>query len=246
MSAELLGRLVAAGTPLDLVGEVALAIANAAAAARLEAEQPSKGALRMRRYRERHAASPSVTCDANDVTVTENVTADPAPNKSPPDPQKLTPTPCVGEAPAHVREAAIPARFLPLTAALAIAAYLAEVERAAAGAAAKRWRGMPPPAGVPDASWRGFLDNRRSQRKTLTPHAYTLLVHKLTKLTEDGWPPGQLIDTATERGWLTVFPPRESNHHDGHRNHHHRTAVEPADPLVAACAARVAGGDRAG
>ncbi|KTF68667.1 hypothetical protein ACNFJ7_02125 [Sphingomonas sp. HT-1] len=98
MSADLLARLIAAGTPADLVGEVAMALATAQAQAQA-ATQPTKGALRMRRYRERHEASPSVTCDASDAQVTHS-DADPSPNKSPPDPQKLTPTPHTHEGPA--------------------------------------------------------------------------------------------------------------------------------------------------
>lgn len=98
MSADLLARLIAAGTPADLVGEVAMALATAQAQAEA-AGQPSKGTLRMRRYRERHQASHSVTCDAGDAQVTLG-DANPSPDKSPPDPQKLTPTPHTHEGPA--------------------------------------------------------------------------------------------------------------------------------------------------
>jgi len=56
MSADLLARLIAAGTPAELVGEVAMALATAQARADA-AGQPTKGALRMRRYGERHEVS---------------------------------------------------------------------------------------------------------------------------------------------------------------------------------------------
>lgn len=63
MTAELLARLIEAGTPAALVAEVAMLAARADA--QIEAaSQPTKGALRMRRMRERHAASQGVTCDA--------------------------------------------------------------------------------------------------------------------------------------------------------------------------------------
>lgn len=98
MSADLLARLIAAGTPAELVGEVAMALATAQAQADA-AGQPTKGALRMRRYRQRHEASRSVTCDASDAQVTQS-DVHPSPDKSPPDPQKLTPTPHTHEGPA--------------------------------------------------------------------------------------------------------------------------------------------------
>jgi len=99
MSADLIERLIESGTPAALVAEVAMALAAAQAKADAQVEAalaPSAGALRTRRWRERHAASQGVTCDASDEGVTPDVTPDPSPNKSPPNPQKLTPTPRTG------------------------------------------------------------------------------------------------------------------------------------------------------
>lgn len=103
MSADLLARLIEAGTPASLVGEVAMALASAQAAAEAQVQAalaPSAGALRTRRWRERHATSQGVTCDAGDGTVTDCVTEAPSPDKSPQTP-KINPTPrsCGGDAP---------------------------------------------------------------------------------------------------------------------------------------------------
>ncbi|MBO9377898.1 hypothetical protein GG804_14080 [Sphingomonas histidinilytica] len=92
MNADLLDRLLAAGTPTVLVAEVALEIARAEVAASAKAA-PSAGALRMRRLRERHAASQSVTSDANVTEVTEIVTEPLAlsPNENNSNPHTHTP-----------------------------------------------------------------------------------------------------------------------------------------------------------
>jgi hypothetical protein len=68
---------------------------------------------------------------------------------------------------------------------------------------------FPPPAGVNDEQWAAF---RGQRKKKLNPRSYLLLCNKLAKLAEDGWPPGDLIDLAIERGWETVFEPRDEGH----------------------------------
>lgn len=65
---------------------------------------------------------------------------------------------------------------------------------------------FPAPTGVSDEQWSGFLDQRK---KRVTARAYGLLCNKLEVLARDGWPPGDMIDLATERGWETVFKPKE-------------------------------------
>ena len=64
---------------------------------------------------------------------------------------------------------------------------------------------FPAPAGVTDEQWAAF---RKQRKKALNDHSYALLCKKLVKLAEDGWPPGEMIDLAIERGWETVFAPR--------------------------------------
>lgn len=63
---DLLARLIAAGTPLDLVGEVAQAIADAAAGAR----PVSAGAARTRRWRERKASQSVTEASPGDASPT--------------------------------------------------------------------------------------------------------------------------------------------------------------------------------
>ncbi len=61
------------------------------------------------------------------------------------------------------------------------------------------------PDGVSDVQWKAFKAQRK---KPLNDHSYALLCNKLRSLAEDGWPPGGMIDLAIERGWETVFAPR--------------------------------------
>lgn len=70
----------------------------------------------------------------------------------------------------------------------------------------RKGSGYPTPDGVTDEQWAGFT---RQRKKPLTDRAYTLLCDKLAKLAGSGWPPGDMIDLAIERGWETVFEPRE-------------------------------------
>jgi hypothetical protein len=64
---------------------------------------------------------------------------------------------------------------------------------------------FPPPFGVSAEQWAAF---RKQRKKSLNDRSYALLTAKLAKLAEDGWPPGEMIDLAIERGWETVFAPR--------------------------------------
>lgn len=63
------------------------------------------------------------------------------------------------------------------------------------------------PDGVSSDQWKAF---RQQRKKALNDRSYTLLCNKLRDLAEDGYPPGEMIDLATERGWETVFKPRDS------------------------------------
>lgn len=84
-----------------------------------------------------------------------------------------------------------------------------------------------PPEGVGLEQWEAFCQQRK---KKLTDHAYSLVCGKLHTLAEAGWPPGKMIDLAIERGWETVFPPKD-------RSNDHRPAndrSEPQNPMVRA------------
>lgn len=67
---------------------------------------------------------------------------------------------------------------------------------------------FPAPEGVTDEQWQAFVAQRK---KKLNDHAYHLLCGKLRTFAEHGWPPGQMIDLAIERGWETVFEPKDFN-----------------------------------
>jgi len=231
MNADLLDRLLAAGTPTALVAEVAMEIARAEVASEAKAE-PSAGALRTRRYRERlererHAASQHVTGDAPVTVVTDNVTAAPSPDKTPQTP-KINPIPQGGEAPARepTHEGPIPGWLLPdLLTAQAIA-YLAALTARRDAALNALWNGTPPPPDVTDETWSGWLAHRKAMPKAgkFTPYAYRLFCARLAKISADtGMPPGELIDLAIVSNWQTVHPPKESS--NGHRtrpSHHDR------------------------
>lgn len=68
---------------------------------------------------------------------------------------------------------------------------------------------FPTPPGVSDEQWGAFKQQRK---KALNAHSYKLVCAKLLKLAEDGWPPGDMIDLAIERGWETAFAPRDQRH----------------------------------
>ena len=83
---------------------------------------------------------------------------------------------------------------------------------------------FPAPLGVTAEQWEAF---RKQRKKALNHRSYTLLINKLASLAEDGWPPGEMIDLAIERGWETVFAPRNFGNE-------RRSTPSPLDQLVAA------------
>jgi hypothetical protein len=202
-------------------------------------KQVSKGALRMRRLRERQAAAvtASVTCDVSgDVTCDATGDASggvaPAPDKSPPHPQKLTPTPCVQDTPTHESEPDGSA-----VGRLHIA--LITLDGLVAALRYRRWKLMTPPPEVPEDVWEAFVDYRKQKRQTLTIGAYRPLVKRLAEFRgHPEWPPGRIVEEIMERGWLTFKPhwiERKTDKRNGQRDH------DPADGFgnsMAAAAAR--------
>ena len=83
-----------------------------------------------------------------------------------------------------------------------IAGCTGKPARPAATAKARWPKDMPPPADVTPDQWAGYVDHRRAKRQALTPRAYELLCGRLAKVTLPGWPPGRIVDTIVERGWL--------------------------------------------
>ncbi len=70
------------------------------------------------------------------------------------------------------------------------------------------------PDGVTAEQWKAF---RQQRKKPLNERSYALLCNKLVDLAEAGWPPGEMIDLAIERGWETVFEPKDQGNGKTHR-----------------------------
>ncbi len=73
---------------------------------------------------------------------------------------------------------------------------------------------FPAPLGVNADQWKAF---RGQRKKPINERSYVLLCNKLIKLAEDGYPPGDMIDLAIERGWETVFKPWEAKNGTGQK-----------------------------
>lgn len=152
-------------------------------------------------------------------------------------PSKASPSSERGQVPAATRM--LIAR---IAISLLIAGCTGKPERTAAVKA--RWpKDMPPPPAVTDDQWAGYIDHRRAKRERLTPRAYELLCGRLAKVTLPGWPPGRIIDTIVERGWLTfeeawIVRITEQEHGAGNHNDRRRGGGQRQrggfrDPLLA-------------
>ena len=56
-----------------------------------------------------------------------------------------------------------------------------------------------------------FLEHRKKLRKPMTERAKEIFVRKVDNLRSKGFDPTELIETAIERGWQTVFEPKDEN-----------------------------------
>jgi hypothetical protein len=63
--------------------------------------------------------------------------------------------------------------------------------------------------GVSHETWQDFETHRKKLRKPMTDRARTEIFAKLEKFKQQGFSPHELLSTAIERGWLTVFEPRQ-------------------------------------
>lgn len=103
-------------------------------------------------------------------------------------------------------------------------------------------RAMPkfaPPEGVTAEQFKAF---RQQRKKPLNERSYTLLCSKLQTLAEAGWPPGEMIDLAIERGWETVFEPKDqaNGRGDNRRGDQRLGRHQPVDGLSATTRAALA------
>jgi hypothetical protein len=104
------------------------------------------------------------------------------------------------------------------------------MEKTEAKASSKKFAAPP---GVSEPQWQAF---RKQRRKPLNDHSYALLCNKLRSLADAGWPPGDMIDLAIERGWETVFAPRTDND----RRTYSMGRNQPADGLSSTARAAIA------
>lgn len=85
---------------------------------------------------------------------------------------------------------------------------------------------FPCPDGVDPTHWADLLANRKSKRLTNTATAYAGLLREISRLSDDEWPPGRIVQHAAERGWGAIFDPRERNGtRNGKRPHHDRPSA---------------------
>ena len=62
--------------------------------------------------------------------------------------------------------------------------------------------------GVPAGLWDEYIKTRKRVKATNTPLALTTLINKLSKYAEEGFSPNDLVETANESGWKTIYPPK--------------------------------------
>lgn len=76
----------------------------------------------------------------------------------------------------------------------------------------KKINNIPPiaPQGVSNELWEEFKKHRVRLKSPMTEKAEKLLADKLKKLQAKGHDPTELLETAIERGWKSVFEPKEN------------------------------------
>lgn len=226
MSADLIARLIEAGTPAALVAEVAMLAARAEqssgadpVAARRRAWDREYRAEK--RARDRVESGGSGGCRVDNA---DKVDTSPSLDKEsfPPTPFKeINLTPCVITACEREAEPGFSALARLTAAQIAIELLVASLRH-------RKWKDMPPPPSVDDDLWRTFVDYRRAKRQTLTVGAYRPLAKNLAAFANDEWPPGRIVEEIMDRGWLTFKPEwlnRNTEIRNGQRTHHDRPSA---------------------
>jgi hypothetical protein len=68
----------------------------------------------------------------------------------------------------------------------------------------------PLPEWLDSDIWNDFREHRKKLRKPMTSKAEQIMVAKLEDMKANGYNPRHLLITAIERGWLTVYEPKEA------------------------------------
>lgn len=66
------------------------------------------------------------------------------------------------------------------------------------------------PAWLPSLQWKAFLEIRAKKRIPNTDYALKLVIGKLEDYRNKGHPPEKVLDLAIEKGWTTVWEPKEN------------------------------------
>ena len=64
-----------------------------------------------------------------------------------------------------------------------------------------------------------FEAHRSEIRKPMTIQARKVMLGKLTKYHKEGFDPCEMLETAVERGWLSIYPPKEKKGHRDAQNY---------------------------
>ncbi|WP_156799834.1 hypothetical protein [Novosphingobium resinovorum] len=182
---DLLARLIHAGTPADLVGEVAMLLAE-----QKVLEQRRDGERR-RKAKQRadekaseacHVTSRDVTpCHGTSQDIPDNTSLSLPPLSSPQTPQQTPPTHThpEGESPRPRKAHRFPKDF-------------------------------PCPDWAEPSVWADLLKNRKTRGLTNTATAHRKFVQAVEVLVDDEWPPGRLLQEIVARGWAGAYDPRET------------------------------------
>jgi hypothetical protein len=87
------------------------------------------------------------------------------------------------------------------------------------------------PEWVPKESWDGFVEARK-KKKGLTDRAKTLIVNKISDLRARGHDPGKLLDDAVEKGWMTVYEPKEQAQFGGNNGSKYPNRNRIPEPIT--------------
>lgn len=73
----------------------------------------------------------------------------------------------------------------------------------------ERAQGFALPSDIPTEEWAGFEEMRVRIRKPLTDYARRQAVKRLRALSEDGWPPGDVLNHSILNNYQGLFPPKD-------------------------------------
>ncbi len=99
---------------------------------------------------------------------------------------------------------------------------------------------FPAPDGVPVETWNDFLASPKRRKAGMNATAYAGIKNNLKILAEHGFPPGEMIALAVERGWVTVRLDWVKNNGQGNARTNGMGRHQPNDGLSATSRAALA------